>query len=414
MAMVAFAVDMGWITHTQNELQAATDAAALAGASKLEDGYVLYYLPGQTDQTGVRNTALDGARAAARAYAGYNRAGDVASLALDDSDIEFGYTDSGGYTAQYRYTNGGYASLSTLSNFPNTVKVTLRRDNTPTSGSGEPTPNGPLGLFFARVLGINSVNLTASASATIYTGVVDGFSTAGVAPPATAVPGALPGGGTGPAGGSTNQVPSRLLPMTFDVNSWKNFLTTGKSPDGTVHTNAAATGPVIQVYPSPITMPGNFGELSLDQSNAGSSYINGWIDNGVTAADLTGDIALGLLPLSQHLVTTPDWKGNSGLKTSTIYTTENHVGEVFLLPLFRPVLPGPLLYQAGIGTGSNALYSIVQFVGIRIVDASDQAIIVQPAAVLDANALFTGVAPAAPPTAGSPLLTTFTVPKLTK
>src|SRR5262249_21276070 len=153
-----------------------------------------------------------------KAYAGYNRAGDVASLALDDSDIEFGYTDSSGaYTAQYRYTNGGYASLSSLSSFPNTVKVTLRRDNTPSSGSGEPTPNGPLGLFFARVLGINSVNLTASAAATIYTGVVDAFSTTGVAPPATAIGGLLGGGGLGVGGGSTNAVPSRVLPMTFDV-----------------------------------------------------------------------------------------------------------------------------------------------------------------------------------------------------
>ena len=47
--MIAFAVDMGWMTHTQNQLQSAADAAALAGAGQLADGFASYYLPGQTN-----------------------------------------------------------------------------------------------------------------------------------------------------------------------------------------------------------------------------------------------------------------------------------------------------------------------------------------------------------------------------
>ena len=46
VAMLAFAIDMGWITHTHNELQAAADAAALAGAAQLADDFVSYHLPG--------------------------------------------------------------------------------------------------------------------------------------------------------------------------------------------------------------------------------------------------------------------------------------------------------------------------------------------------------------------------------
>src|SRR5262245_17193666 len=158
LGMVAFAVDMGWITHTQNQLQSAADAAALAGAGQLPDGFVKYYLPGQTtDAKAAILTSYTGtARTYAQNYASYNAAGDVSSLKLPDADVEFGYTDAA----------GNYTPLSSYSGFPNTVKVTTRRDA---------SANGALGLFFAQVIGTSSVNLTATASATIYAGTIDSF-----------------------------------------------------------------------------------------------------------------------------------------------------------------------------------------------------------------------------------------------
>src|SRR5262245_9731689 len=79
LGMVAFAVDMGWITHTQNQLQSAADAAALAGAGQLPEGFVKYYLSGQT--TDAKATILASytatARTSAQNYAGYSGAGDV-------------------------------------------------------------------------------------------------------------------------------------------------------------------------------------------------------------------------------------------------------------------------------------------------------------------------------------------------
>src|SRR5438477_6333068 len=95
LGMIAFAVDLGWITHTQNELQAAADAAALAGAAQLTDGFVQYYTPGQTSaqKTTILNNAKATASTYAKNYANSNKAGDVSSLTLQDSDIEFGFTD---------------------------------------------------------------------------------------------------------------------------------------------------------------------------------------------------------------------------------------------------------------------------------------------------------------------------------
>ena len=386
LGMMAFSVDLGYITHTQNELQSAADAAALAGAAQLTDNFVAYYLPGQTaqQQTTILSAAQTSATTSARAYAGYNGAGGVSSLALLDSDIEFGFTDA----------SGNYTPLPTYNGYPNTVKVVLRRDA---------SANGPLGLFFGPAIGTSSVTLTATAAATIQAGSIDGFNT------------------------SNSTLNVRILPMTFDVNHWNTFVKTGQGPEGS--TDKGANGYAqLTVYPS-IKFVGNFGELSLDQGNDGASTISNWINSGVSSADLNSEYTSSLLPLSAHnplpapVYTTqaPDWKGNPGLKDSTIQTVGDNLNGVYLLPLFKPVDPGvpdPSTYQAGTGNGSNFQYTIVQFVGVKItsVDSTgdNKAIKVQPNATITPNALFSSLQPAAPPTITAPLVTTFSSPKLTR
>ncbi len=374
MAMLAFSIDVGWITHTHNELQAAADAAALAGAGQLGDGFVSYYLPGvsSSQKTTILNNAKTQATTAAQAYAGYNGAGDVSSLTLLSSDIEFGYTDS----------SGNYTALPTYTGYPNTVKVTLRRDS---------SANGALPTFFARILGISTVDLNATATASIMGGQVNGF--------------------------QSSTINSRILPMTYDVNHWNNFLKTGQSPDG--GTSTAPNGlPQLSVYPS-IKYTGNFGLLSLDQSNDGASTISSWINNGVPWSDLQAEYTKGLLPLSQHSsLLPPDWKGNSGLKDSDIKAVGDNINQLYLLPLFKPVSDGSLLpYLAGTGSGSNYYYTIVEFVGVKItaVDStgSDKAIYVQPTCMIDPNALYDSVSVAQAPSGSSTLTTTFVGARLT-
>jgi Flp pilus assembly protein TadG len=478
LGMVAFAVDLAWITHTQNDLQSAADAAALAGAAQLPDNFDAYYMASQNGQSiysqsatqsAILTTAQNNAKSCAKQYAGYNAAGDVSSLALADADVEFGYTDaSGNYTPQPAYTG-----------YPNTVKVILRRDN---------TANGPLGLFFARALGTDSVNLKATAAATIYAGNLDSFQTA------------------------NSSVMARILPMAYDVNHWNNFIQTGRGPDSNQNKNQNGDGnnknqngdgnnknqngdgnnnqngdgnnknqngdgnnknqngdgnnknqngdgnnknqngdgnnknqngdgnnnqnsdgnnnnqnnnqntdgngnPVLAIYPS-IKFTGNLGELSLDQATNGASTISAWIDYGVSTTDLQQGINAGLLPLSAHnSKSAPDWKGNPGLKTSTMHTAANHVGQVYLMPLFKPVNDGstdPSTYQAGSGQGSQYNYTIVQFVAIKIVSATDNNITVMPVSGIIPNMVLTGVAPAGPPSSTSTLSTTFTGCKLSQ
>jgi Flp pilus assembly protein TadG len=387
LGMVAFAVDVGWMSLSQSELQNAADSAALAGAGQLMSPAVQFSLPQNTaaNQASILSAAETSAKTYAKNFASYNRAGGVSSLVLLDSDIEFGLTDSSGNYTKYT-GNPTYAN-----SFPNTIKVTLRLDGT--SGG-----NGPLGLFFGSVLGTSNVNLTATASATIYAGTVDNFSS-------------TPNAG--------------LLPMTMDVNAWNTFLATGQSSDGAIHTDANGL-PQMQLYPSPNLAPGNFGMLSLDDSSNDSSSISGWINNGLSASDLATLQTYKLLPLSTHDNTQWDWKGAPGFKASDL--NQLTVGQTFLLPLFNPVVATTgSSYQATDksagsatpgdgGVGQNAYYQIVKFVGIKITQLDKSSdLYVQPAYVMDPAAIMStsSIKPMTPGSSAS-LVTTFTTPKLTQ
>lgn len=387
--MAAFAIDLGWIAQVQSDLQNAADAAALAGAGQLMDGYIQYNLTtsSATTQYAILTSAKSSAKTSAKTVASLNSA-DVSSLTLLDADIEYGLTNAAG-----TYTM--YSAVSTL--YPNTVKVTLRRDS---------TANGSLGLYFGKILGMNTVNLQATAAATIYTTNITNF---------VNTPGLQVG----------------MLPVTFDVNHWKDFLATGKDVDGNSTTDENGV-PEISIYPS-VKDTGNFGQLSLDGSHAGASTISDWVDHGLTQSDLQGLISAGgqtsLVPLTDHNANilpgnsndgkgSWNWVGNPGMKTSVLHTIANHVGEVDLLPLFKPLDANSDSYEAGNGNGSHYYYNIVQFVSVKIISVDNKSLVVQPSAkIIDFNTVIGTTQPAGTYTdsSGNPvLLTTFAPPKLTQ
>jgi Flp pilus assembly protein TadG len=156
LAMLAFSIDAGWMVLVRTDLQNTVDAAALAGAEKLQNLYVQYNMPGQPSQGTIlsratTNSGPDSPMGTAEKFAALNKAGNV-NITLPDQDVTFGFTDAqGNYTSPY------------LAGFPNTIQVVVRRDD---------VANGPLNLFFAHVLGIASTNITATARATIYSGAV--------------------------------------------------------------------------------------------------------------------------------------------------------------------------------------------------------------------------------------------------
>jgi Flp pilus assembly protein TadG len=368
LAMVAFGVDIGWIVLTESELKNAADAAALSGVKSLMDGYVQYNMPNQSSaqKATILATAKTNASNKAVTYAGYHTAGGVSSLVLNTSDIEFGFTNgSGTYSTSY-------------AGFPNTIKVTMRRDS---------SANGSLNLFFGPILGTKNTNITASAAATMYGGTFDSFQSTLVGNP-------------------------RVLPMTYDVNNWATFMSTGLDPDGNASTYNGY--PSIQIYPS-VSAPGNFGQISLNGSHAGQSTESGWVTNGLSQTDLNGLFSNNLLPLSQR-VNDWNWVGDTGMKQSLVSTVESMAGTTFLMPLFTPYnagVPQASNYSAGTGNGSHYYYNPVQWVGVTIVP-SNNGVMVQPGAYLDPNIMFAGGGPVPVGSSGGGVVTVFAAPKLTQ
>jgi uncharacterized membrane protein len=150
VGMLAFSIDVGYMAAVQAELQNAADAAALAAVEQLQSPFVQFYAPGQTNQQSIYNTVTTDTKSSsspiptAQQYAYYNLAGGV-NVSVPAADISFSFYD------------GTTFSSPSLTNFPNTVNVTTRRDN---------TANTPLSLFFGQIFGVSTVNLTATASAT--------------------------------------------------------------------------------------------------------------------------------------------------------------------------------------------------------------------------------------------------------
>ncbi len=348
MAMLAFAVDCGYIMHAKAELQNAADAAALAGAAKL----LVPQVGGTTSTGGIPMVSL--ATSEAQKFSVLNTAGNH-TLSLASSDIVVGYMSSPTNQSQ------GLTAWSS-GPLPNSIRVLVRRDT---------TVNTPLNTFFARVLGINNCSAAATATASyVPTTTTTGFkSTAAYA---------------------------KLLPIAVDVNFWNTFISTGKSPDGTISDNFSATLPnsttqapnnvssgadgvpeFNDVYPNS-NSPGNFGLISIGAPATSTPSFRNWIDNGASPSDLSYFGSDGLQATPSNPAT---MAGGPGLKSTLVSDLASVVGQPREVPLFSSVS----------GNGANTQYTVVGFAGVTIVSATGSGhniqVVVQPTTVIDPTAV---------------------------
>jgi Flp pilus assembly protein TadG len=355
LGMVAFAVDIGYMVQVRIELTNVADAAALAGVQQLYAPYE-NWLRASTlkSQSAISQNAIALAKATAQSIAANNHAGNL-SIQLVDADVDVGYTSALGV-----YSAGNAIPAGV---FPNTVKVTARRDNT-----NLPNSNGELALFFAPVLGHKSAPLTASASAIASEGVITSFKT-----------------------GLGN---SSILPVAVNQTEWTDFFYNGvNSPFA--DPNAPSGAAWFQIY------PGGQGEsmdglLSLYSSKAASqqnySGSTGWIQAGPTSSDISSLLSGQDLPLNGAQ---SPWASGPGLKSSllsdfqAIISTQN----VHLLPLYDPISPGTV-------GGGNGTYEIVHFVPIHLVYATgngqtnmDIAVTSAGVPITDPTAYISGITP---------------------
>lgn len=136
LAMLALAVDYGYLLKEHGDLQRYADCAALAAVQELTP-----------DTMGYQD--LGAVRAAARGYVSKNLGN---SFTVLDSDISVGRYDPATVYSNLTLLNDGVFD---------TVRVKLRRDS---------SANSPVSLFFAKVFGTNNADVTASGTAALQKG----------------------------------------------------------------------------------------------------------------------------------------------------------------------------------------------------------------------------------------------------
>ena len=309
-------------------------------------------LPRQAAEAAARQSVLDIAAA--------HRSGDRLSTPADaQSDVRFG---------RRTWDNAAQKWVESWGTAPfNMAEVTFRRSK----ANGTELP-----LSFAKLIGHNSMDLLARAVHARHPAV--GF--------------AIPPGSGARAG---------VLPITVDIGTWDNLMAVidgSAANDGsngypvafdTFKYNPVTGGvsfgsdgiPEINIYPHEDTSlpPGNRGTVDLGSPNNSTADLARQILHGLNEFDLSffpnNEIRTDLGPLYIN--------GDTGLSAGIKDELTAIKGEPRAIPIFTEVS----------GNGNNATYTVVKFVGVRIVSVRLTGIprfkhvLVQPAAFLDDTAL---------------------------
>jgi Flp pilus assembly protein TadG len=326
VSFVALAVDVGYIYKVRAELQRTADSAAIAACWELIDQ------DGKAGSVSATSLTSD-ATGKASQFAALNCVAS-GSPALAGSDVVVGYmANPSDPNDPLLQVPGG--------KMPNAVKVRVQRTS---------AQNGQVALFFGKALGTSETSLEAQATAAL----VSTFS-----------------GFQAPADGSN----LHILPFALDLGTWNSLTTSGT--DNWCYNSSTKTvtaGPdnvkEVNLYPQGTGSPGNRGTVDIGSSNNSTADIARQIVSGVNASDLSflgGSIqfdSAGVLHLN----------GDTGISAGVKDELASIIGKPRMIPIFSSVT----------GPGNNADYTIVKFVGIRILDVkltgsmSSKRVIVQP------------------------------------
>ena len=327
--LLALSVDVGYMLVAHTQLQRSADSAAIAGAWELVDQYALL---GYGDNT----YAAESVRYTAAGYAAMNSVlADDPALAQED--VVVGYLANPFDPSAQIDVNDGRL---------NAVQVRVRR-------TGD--INGEIPLFFARVMGIDQASSQAQATAALLSNF-NGFSTP-------------------TSGGNLN-----ILPFALDLQTWE-ALVAGVGTDDWAWDTASETASggsdgilEVNLFPQGTGSPGNRGTVDIGSNNNSTADIARQIVEGISAEDL--EYHGGKLEFDENgeLELNADTGISAGMKDEL----ESIKGQPRIIPVFSQI----------VGNGNNAQYTIVKFVGIRIMEVkltgnmNSKRVIIQPAITL--------------------------------
>jgi Flp pilus assembly protein TadG len=341
VAMVAFAVDLGYMNMAHVELQRTADAAALAATWELIDNGPLQPQPDLSQE-------IANARAMAVTFAAANpicnQGPTVDPNGSNDTsgDVVVGYlSDPRDPNCQMTFTDP---------NRFNAVQVTIRR----TAAS-----NGEVPYYFARVLGHQGRPMSLRATAALLNNI-NGF--------------------TAPSNGDT----LGILPITIDEYSW-NELLAGNAPDNWKWENGNCVPGQdgvreLNLYPQGTGSPGNRGTVDIGSPNNSTADLSRQVLNGVNATDMSyfPDSELKFNDSGELYL-----NGDTGISAGIKDELAAIKGLPRMIPVFRSVT----------GNGNNANYTIIAWVGIRIMNVnltgsmSSKQVIIQPCKMMTLGGL---------------------------
>jgi hypothetical protein len=338
LIVAAFAIDFGYLLVEKTQLQRSADSAAMAAAWDLVDygGFA-----GDPNMT----TATTRARSSASRFAGYNTVGTIAPTVDTNTSNSTSGDITIGYLADWSDPD---AELDTSDPRTfNAVKVRVRRDD---------GRNGRVPSFFARVIGVSGFAAEASATAALVSNI-RGFRV--------------------PLNGSNLPI----LPIAVDEDTWE-ALEAGLASDDwgwdAEEVDHVSDGlKELNLYPEGTGSPGNRGTVDIGGNNNSTSDLSRQIVEGISPADLEHHGGKLEFDDNGELFLNADPGISAGIQDELAAI----VGQARIIPVFREIN----------GNGNNANYTIVKWVGIRIMDVdltgNSKHVIVQPATVITPGAI---------------------------
>jgi hypothetical protein len=334
--MLAFSVDLGYVLSAREELQRTADASAIAACWELGQQF--------SDRADGTEASLQ-TRQTAEFYSSQN------SVTNQSMTLDLNASNSAEGDVVVAYLSDFYNPATVLDtsnpNIYNAVRVRVRKNS---------NLNGEVPYFFAKIFGMQGQPLQAEALAG-YVRDVAGFET--------------------PADGCNVD----LLPFALDEDTYAILIANNLIPgDGTVTDNwtwtnvgetwkdGVVTGGSegegdgcieVNLYPDPLStgQPGNRGTVDIGSSGNSSADIARQILTGISPADFAALTAAGRTLVFDGN-TEFDIEGDTGISAGFKDELYAIRGQPRCIPIFR-VVNGP---------GNNAVFTIVKWAGIRIMD----------------------------------------------
>ncbi|MGV3486544.1 MAG: TadG family pilus assembly protein [Planctomycetaceae bacterium] len=227
----------------------------------------------------------------------------------------------------------------------NAVRVTLRR---------QASVNGELPLFFGAITGRDSLRLQTTATAAMYRSI------SGFYEP------------------EDSDDKLDILPLALDLPSWLDAVA------GATTDNYAFAGGGVQagsdgvfetnLYPKGVGAPGNRGTVDIGGANNSTADLSRQISQGISKQDF---IDLGK-PLQFDANGELELNGDTGISAGIKDELADLIGKVRIIPIYTRVS----------GNGNNAMFTIVRWEGVRILDVKltgskdSKKVMIQPAKVI--------------------------------